>query len=335
MEITEFKDFLDILSKSHELKNPKKYQAKFSETYVLIMNLSTIMTELTKSLIYKGINIYLHDNDANGNRRKITREDVTNNYYLKKEDIHKDRVQVLLQQLVPLNISVSITILDDINNISQIRGLTIACVGFTTFKTMCYYEEYFTRKNIVFYCINNSGIYGFFYNNLKETSHKTKKKAKFNHVQPKVYFLPQQSAISLFEESSLPSMRLNISSIKELSPQPYANSSRNTFEISNSSIKNKKHIQMNTVLFNKKEEMYLNHLKSFSEDNKVSRMTNDQYLIFIIYLIAIYYRKNVNSIHRESNSNKFLKKIFFINNYLHLNRLDFFVNNEKFQFILK
>lgn len=328
MEINEFKDFLSILPKPNQSTKPQPNQSNLSKTKVLLMNLNTTMTELAKSLIYKGIHLYLYDSDAYGNKSKITKKDVTNNYYLKKEDINKERIQVLYQQLIPLNISVSITILDDINNVSLIRGLTIACVGFSTFKSMSYYEDYFTRKGIVFYCINNSGIFGFFYNNLKETLDKKKRKMNVNIKQAKNNISSHQRVYSLFESSSvLSSSRSSISTIKEFSPQPYI---RSNIKVNN------KHICINTLLFNKKEDLFLSKIKS--EDKTPScykRNKNEHYLSLIIYLIEIYNRKNVNAIHKENNNDKFQKQLFFINNYLNLNRLNCYVENSKFQIILK
>ena len=139
----------------------KKIQYEISKTYILLINLNTCITEIAKILINKGFNIYLYD------KEKISEKDITNNILLEKEDLGKSRLNIIYNKLIPLNATVSIHIVSNFNNL---RDLKYVILGFKDYNTLRNYEEYFTRRNIYFYCINNSGILGFYYNNLSISS---------------------------------------------------------------------------------------------------------------------------------------------------------------------
>ena len=136
---------------------PKPIQQKISSTRILLINLNSCITEIAKILINKGFNIYLYDTE------KVSQKDVNNNFFLEQTDLGKPRLKAVYEKLVTLSATVSITMVNDFNNL---RDLKIAIAGFTDYNSLCIYEEFFTRKNIFFYSINNSGILGFYYNNL-------------------------------------------------------------------------------------------------------------------------------------------------------------------------
>ncbi len=136
---------------------PKKIQQRISSTRILLINLNSCITEIAKILINKGFNIYLYD------KEKVSQKDINNNFFLEKNDLGKSRLKAIYEKLVTLSATVSITMVNDFNNL---RDLKITIAGFTDYNSLCTYEEFFTRKNIFFYSINNSGILGFYYNNL-------------------------------------------------------------------------------------------------------------------------------------------------------------------------
>lgn len=136
---------------------PKSLQLKIAKSKILIINLTSSITELAKLLILKDFNIYLYD------KEKVTENDVNNNIYIQKEDLGKKRIDVIYEHLVPLSNTVSVTKIDDYMNIKDIK---FAISGFSDYFNLIELEDYFTRKNIYFYSINTNGLYGFYYNNL-------------------------------------------------------------------------------------------------------------------------------------------------------------------------
>ena len=135
----------------------KSLQLKIAKSKILLINLTSSITELAKLLILKDFNIYLYD------KEKVTENDVNNNIYIQKEDLGKKRIDVIYEHLIPLSNTVSITKIDDYMNIKDIK---FAISGFSDYFNLIELEDYFTRKNIYFYSININGLYGFYYNNL-------------------------------------------------------------------------------------------------------------------------------------------------------------------------
>ena len=151
------KSIYQINSLKMKVMLPKKIQNQISSTRILLINLNSCITEIAKILINKGFNIYLYD------KEKVTEKDIINNILIEKNDLGKSRLKTIYNKLITLTATVSINMVSDFNNL---RDLKIVILGFRDYLTLCNYEEYFTRKNIYFYCINNSGILGFYYNNL-------------------------------------------------------------------------------------------------------------------------------------------------------------------------
>ena len=158
MENTNYSSFNRLSSNSTQPIIPKEYQSKITLSKILLVNLNATITELAKKLILKGFNIYLYD------KGYITEKDITTNFYLNESDLGKERAKTILERLNHLSAVVSISIIEEI---SIAKDIKFACVGFRNFTELANYEEYFTRKEVIYYCINTSGIYGFYYNNIK------------------------------------------------------------------------------------------------------------------------------------------------------------------------
>ena len=134
-------------------------QLKLIQNKILLMNLTSSMTELSKLLITAGFNIYLYDTE------NITKSDATNNIFLSEDDIGKNRLDTLYQKLILLNSTVSVIKLKDY---TKVKDYKVVIVGFSNFNILIQYEEYFNRKGIMFFCLNTSGLYGFCYHNLNK-----------------------------------------------------------------------------------------------------------------------------------------------------------------------
>jgi hypothetical protein len=183
-------------------------------------------------------------------------------------------MEAIYNYLITLSATVNIT---KINDYTGVKDYKIAIVGFNDFNSLIEYEEYFNRKDILFFCLNSSGIYAFFYHNLNDKNCKK--------------FIEKEKG----KEKLKNKMKKKIEDEK-LSENIF--SKKNTILPSN---------------FMKKSEKFFEIDKNFEKD----------YLIFAIFLLEIYYKKNVdkkdvkNVIKSEmEGNNNFVKKIFFIENYL-------------------
>ncbi len=150
------------------IKNPKYYnismlskqkQLQLNKNKILLINLTSCMTELARLLIIGGFNIYLYDKEI------INENDINNNLLLNENDIGKIRMEAIYNYLMPLSATVSITKIYDYTTVKDYR---IAIVGFNDFISLIEYEEYFNRKDILFFSLNSSGLYAFFYHNLND-----------------------------------------------------------------------------------------------------------------------------------------------------------------------
>lgn len=137
----------------------KNIQLKLIQNKILLMNLTSCMTELSKLLITAGFNVYLYDNEI------ISKNDAINNIFLSEEDIGKSRVETLYNKLILLNSTVSVI---KIKDYTKVKDYKVAIVGFSDFNLLIQYEEYFNRRGIMFFCLNTSGLYGFSYHNLNK-----------------------------------------------------------------------------------------------------------------------------------------------------------------------
>ena len=260
MENTNYSSFNRLSSNSTQPIIPKEYQSKITLSKILLVNLNATITELAKKLILKGFNIYLYDKGF------ITEKDITTNFYLNESDLGKERAKIILERLNHLSAVVSISIIEDI---SIAKDIKFACVGFRNFTELANYEEYFTRKEVIYYCINTSGIYGFYYNNIK--------------------------------------------------------------------VKRNGDVIIDPISFVKKSEAFLSNIK-----NNTNSTLNIDWLVYSIYLLELYYRKNVSKdnlrIEMQSNDideKNFQKKIFYIENYFKLNRIHLGNNKTNLMNVLK
>lgn len=156
---TKYSDFEQLLEhKSENNYIPQDMAIKIARNKVLLINLDTTISELAKRLIAKGFSLYLYDNT------NVQQEDISSNYFLQPNDLGKKRVDLIMNKLKELSSIVSIIKLDDLSQMKE--DITFACAGFKTFSELSWYDEYFSRKDIYFYCINTSGIFGFYYNNI-------------------------------------------------------------------------------------------------------------------------------------------------------------------------
>ena len=224
-------------------------QLKFLQNKILLINLTSCITELAKILVTAGFNLYIHDTEP------ISKTDATNNIFLSYEDIGKPRVDVLYEKLILVNSTVSVIKLKDF---TKVKDYKVAIVGFSDFETLMEYEEYFNRKGIIYLCINTSGLYSFCYHNLTDRI------------------------------------------------------------VGNFCSEEKKRIiegqNLNNNNFLKKE-------KRFLEEGKING-ENDG-LIAAVFMLEMYYRKNIDKKNMKKalkdeliNDNKFIKKMYFIENYL-------------------
>ena len=128
----------------------KQKQLQLNKNKILLINLTSSMTELARLLIVGGFNIYLYDKET------INENDINNNIFLNKSDFGKKRMDAIYNYLLPLSPTVNIT---KINDYTLIKDYKIAIVGFSNFLSLIEYEEYFNRKDILFFCLNSSGLY--------------------------------------------------------------------------------------------------------------------------------------------------------------------------------
>ena len=235
-------------------------QLKLIQNKILLINLTSCMTELSKLLITAGFNIYLYDTET------ISKNDAINNIFLKEDDIGKSRLDTLYTRLIVLNSTVSVVKLKDY---TKVKDYKVAIVGFSDFNLLIQYEEYFNRRNIMFFCLNTSGLYGFCYHNLN------------SRIVDNFWSEKEEKIIE----------------------------AQNT----------------NSNNFLRKSEQYLD------KDN----IKENEALIVSVFLLEIYYRKNVNVknikkvLKDELNSDSnFMTKIIFIENYLKQRRKKAFMNNQ-------
>ena len=238
----------------------KHIQLKLIQNKILLMNLTSSMTELSKLLITAGFNIYLYDTE------NISKNDAINNIFLSEEDIGKNRLDTLYKKLISLNSTVSVIKLKDY---TKVKDYKVVIVGFSDFNLLIQYEEYFNRRGIMFFCLNTSGLYGFCYHNLNN----------------------------------------------KIVENFWAEKEEKIIEVQNSNNNN----------FLRKSEQLL------EKDN----LKDKDVIIACIFLLEIYYRKNVNNKNIKkvlkdelNNDVNFMTKIFFIENYLKQRRKNTFLNNQ-------
>ena len=260
----------DLFSSKNQTRNnytvsqlSQQMQLNFLQNKILLINLTSCITELAKILVNAGFNIYIHDKEI------ISETDATNNIFLTTEDCGQSRLEILYKKLILVNTTVSVIKLKDI---TKVKDYKVAIVGFTDFETLMEYEEYFNRKGIIYFCINTSGLYSFCYHNL----------------------------------------------CKRIVDNFCSEKNKKIIEAQN----------LNSNNFLKKEEMFLEKGKILEENDGI---------IAAVFLLEIYYRKNIDKkiikkVLKDEliNDNKFIKKLYFIENYLKNIRKNEILNNEYF-----
>ena len=281
------------------IKNPKYYnismlskqkQLQLNKNKILLINLTSCVTELARILILAGFNIYLYDKEI------INQNDINNNLLLNENDIGKIRMEAIYNYLMPLSATVTITKIYDYTIVKDYR---IAIVGFNDFISLIEYEEYFNRKDILFFSLNSSGLYAFFYHNLNDKNCKK------------------------FIESEKENEK-NIL-LKGKKKDDYGESKNDDY------------------LFNKKNMIApSNFLKKSEKFFETGKKYEKDYLVFAIFLLEIYYKKNIdkknikNVIKKEINgNNNFVNKMFFIENYLKQKEFYDIINNQELMDTIK
>ena len=265
----------DLISSKNQTRNnynvsqlSQQMQLKFIQTKILLINLTSCMTELAKILVHSGFNIYLHDTEI------VSKLDANNNIFLSQDDIGKPRIDVLYEKLILVNSTVSVIKLKDI---TKVKDYKVAIAGFSDFDTLVEYEEYFNRKAIIYFCINTSGLHSFCYHNLS------------NRI------------VDIFHSE-----------------------------------KNKKIVEaqnLNNNNFLKKEERFIENDKILDESDGI---------IGAVFMLEIYYRKNIDKKNMKKvlknelyNDIKFIKKMYFIENYLKNREKNGILYNEYFKSSLR
>ena len=265
----------DLISSKNQSRNnytvsqlSQQMQLKFLQNKILLINLTSCITELAKILVNSGFNIYIHDTEL------VSKIDANNNIFLTQDDIGKPRIDVLYEKLILVNSTVSVI---KLNDITKVKDYKVAIAGFSDFETLMSYEEYFNRKAIIYFCINTSGLHSFCYHNLS------------NRI------------VDIFHSE-----------------------------------KNKKIVEaqnLNNNNFLKKEERFIENDKILDESDGI---------IGAVFMLEIYYRKNIDKKNMKKvlknelyNDIKFIKKMYFIENYLKNREKNGILYNEYFKSSLR
>ena len=269
----------------------KQKQLQLNKNKILLINLTSSMTELARLLIVGGFNIYLYDKET------INENDINNNIFLNKSDFGKKRMDAIYNYLLPLSPTVNIT---KINDYTLIKDYKIAIVGFSNFISLIEYEEYFNRKDILFFCLNSSGLYAFCYHNLNHKNCKKFIEKEKEEEKNKLYNYKSRERVKEEEKNNDDIFNRN-----------------NVIQPSN---------------FLKKSEKFFESGKNFERD----------YLVFAIFLLEIYYKKNVDKknikyvLKKEmKGDNNFVKKMFFIENFLIQRQCFDVINNQQLMDTIK
>ena len=263
----------------------KQKQLSLNKNKILLINLTSSITEIARLFILGGFNIYLYDKEI------INENDIKNNFFLKENDLGKNRIDVIYNYLMPLTPTVNITKIDDY---TLIKDYKIAIVGFSNYFSLIEYEEYFNRKDILYFCLNSSGLYAFCYHNLNDKNCKKFLTKEKNEIKNKIFQFKIRNDIIKDEEKI------------------------------NENIFNQKNIILPSTFLKKSDKFF-----------EKERKTEKDYLVFAIYLLEIYYKKNVDKknikkvMKNEMNgNNNFVKKMFYIENFLIQRQYFEIINNQ-------
>ena len=278
---THINDTLNINNMKYSNISNLVKQKQINKNKILLINLTSSMTELARLLVISGFNIYLYDKEI------VTENDINNNIFLEENDYGKYRIDIIYKHLMTISTTVNISIIKDYTSIKDYK---IAIVGFTNFNSLIEYEEYFNRKDKLFFCLNSSGLYAFFYHNLNEKNCK-----KFQNQE------------------------------NEKDKNIEFNNKYEDEERKNQENKFNKESFIAPTSFLKKSEHFFEFGKFYEND----------YLVFAIYLLELYYRKNIDKknikyvfIKEMNGDNNFVSKMYYIENFLIKKKCFDVINNQ-------
>jgi molybdopterin/thiamine biosynthesis adenylyltransferase len=112
----------------------KENQIKLNRSYVLLINLNGVVTELAKNFVLSGVNLYLYDRIENSLPHLVELDDIKSNFFLDSRDLKKERGKVLKEKLSQINSYVSVEELESLENLEGVN-IQSACLGFISFHT--------------------------------------------------------------------------------------------------------------------------------------------------------------------------------------------------------
>ena len=92
-------------------------QKKLFNTEVLVLNITTMTTELSKNLVLSGVKLCLFDDSST-----INEKDTLSNFFLNKNEIGKNKTEIIKSKLLSFKTTAIISI---INNIEEIKNKKI------------------------------------------------------------------------------------------------------------------------------------------------------------------------------------------------------------------
>ena len=106
---------------------------RLSNSRVMLLNLTSSVTELAKNLILSGVNVYLYDKNKKKKNIKVKDGDINSNFFLSKADLGKERIKVLIAKLSEIN---NFILVKESENFDKVEEYTSIIHGFSSFKEM-------------------------------------------------------------------------------------------------------------------------------------------------------------------------------------------------------
>ena len=106
---------------------------RLSNSRVMLLNLTSSVTELAKNLILSGVNVYLYEKNKKKKNIKDTDGDINSNFLLSKADLGKERIKVLIAKLSEIN---NFILVKESENFDKVEEYTSIIHGFSSFKEM-------------------------------------------------------------------------------------------------------------------------------------------------------------------------------------------------------
>eukprot|EP00347_Sterkiella_histriomuscorum_P008263 403345750 len=156
-------------------------QKKLKDALVLLVNMSSVVTECARHLTLSGINLHLVDKT----QQFVEEHDTQSDFLFSHSDIGKLRVQVVAEKLREMNPFVKITFETKLNQSDllkdgflclvqnsspshqlQQKSFSAVIQGFSSFQDAETMNNYCRDSTIPFYVLNSSGLNGFFFADL-------------------------------------------------------------------------------------------------------------------------------------------------------------------------